>query len=317
MTKGLLVLLMVVYHSLNYTNEYHLAFRYLSFLPPSFILITGFLISTVYSGRFATDRAGLTVRLVVRGVKLLALFTVLNIAAQYVRSPSYGRSVGIEAFFQQWKQVYFIGSGRIAVFEVLLPIAYLIIAAPLLILLGNRYRLFLPSAAFLGIALCSLLDRWGYSLANLNLFSAGLLGILIGKLMPDLSILRRYLLVGLVAYAVYFAVALTKGYLYLVQLSGACIVLGLLCGVTAKIEGQGWWRNRLILAGQYSLLAYISQIGLLQTFSRLLGRPDPLSVGAVVLFVGTIILMTLGVELTHWVRNRSPKVEFVYRAVFA
>ena len=33
MTKGILVLLMVIYHSLNYTNQYQLAFRYLSFCP--------------------------------------------------------------------------------------------------------------------------------------------------------------------------------------------------------------------------------------------------------------------------------------------
>src|SRR5688572_18341589 len=105
-TKGILVILMVVYHSLNYTNQYHLGFRYLSFLPPSFILITGFLLSTVYAPRYEAGDRRLRIRLLIRGAKLVALFTVLNIAAQFVRSPAYGQSVGLTEFFRNWYAVY-------------------------------------------------------------------------------------------------------------------------------------------------------------------------------------------------------------------
>ena len=45
MTKGVLVMAMVIYHSFNYSTDYTLGFKYLPFLPPSFILIAGFLIS--------------------------------------------------------------------------------------------------------------------------------------------------------------------------------------------------------------------------------------------------------------------------------
>ena len=48
LTKGVLVVCMVIYHSLNYSAHRELAFKYLAFLPPSFILITGFLLSHVY-----------------------------------------------------------------------------------------------------------------------------------------------------------------------------------------------------------------------------------------------------------------------------
>ena len=48
-TKGALVLVMVLYHWLNYfVGPQGDFYRYLSFLPPSFICITGFLISHVY-----------------------------------------------------------------------------------------------------------------------------------------------------------------------------------------------------------------------------------------------------------------------------
>ena len=42
-----LVVCMVLYHSLDYSTELYLAFKYMSFLPPSFILITGFLMSRI------------------------------------------------------------------------------------------------------------------------------------------------------------------------------------------------------------------------------------------------------------------------------
>src|SRR6184192_3526731 len=48
-TKGMLVLLMVLYHWLNYFVASEGDFyRYLRFVTPSFIFITGFLISNVY-----------------------------------------------------------------------------------------------------------------------------------------------------------------------------------------------------------------------------------------------------------------------------
>src|SRR5688572_16456676 len=97
---------MVVYHSLNYTNQHQLAFRYLSFLPPSFILITGYLIVHVYSPRYDLDRRQIVARLLLRGVKILTLFTVLNIVAQFVRSPAYGESIGIENFFHRWDGIF-------------------------------------------------------------------------------------------------------------------------------------------------------------------------------------------------------------------
>src|ERR1039458_3410046 len=51
-TKGALILFMVAYHAINYSAFRPLAFRYLAFLPPSFILITGFLVGQVYAAKY-------------------------------------------------------------------------------------------------------------------------------------------------------------------------------------------------------------------------------------------------------------------------
>src|SRR5215470_5222819 len=74
MTKGVLVVAMVVYHSFNYSTDYTLGFKYLPFLPPSFILITGFLISRLYFTPEAAGDSSIYGRLIFRGFRLLLLF---------------------------------------------------------------------------------------------------------------------------------------------------------------------------------------------------------------------------------------------------
>jgi fucose 4-O-acetylase-like acetyltransferase len=315
--KGILVVLMVIYHSLNYTKDYYLGFRYLSFLPPSFILITGFLLSIVYYPRYKAGDRKLVQRLIVRGLKLLVLFTVLNIVSQFVRSPAYGRSIGLGTFFQRWSDIFFLGSDRAAVFEVLLPIAYLLLLAPLLIALAYRFVAFLPLLTASAIGGCAYLDYRGTSIVNLNFMSAGLLGMLAGRLLPNLEFLGRYVWVLVLAYAAYFPLGMWRGYVFAVQLLGACVALGLVCGLSVKLANGSWYDHRLIRIGQYSLFAYIFQIAILQTLSRFVGRPDPLSFQALTLFGGTMILMVLAVEITEWIRQRSFGVDKIYKATFA
>src|SRR5436190_11320167 len=84
MTKGVLVVAMVIYHSFNYSTDYTLGFKYLPFLPPSFILITGFLISRLYFTPEAARDSRVYGRLFFRGCRLLVLFTLLNLLTQLV-----------------------------------------------------------------------------------------------------------------------------------------------------------------------------------------------------------------------------------------
>lgn len=44
--KCVLVVLMVIYHSLNYSSYSHVAFAYIAFLPVSFIFMAGFLLTS-------------------------------------------------------------------------------------------------------------------------------------------------------------------------------------------------------------------------------------------------------------------------------
>src|SRR5271168_93738 len=86
-TKGALVLIMVLYHWINYFIgpqwEYY---QYIRFLTPSFIFITGFMISNVYLSKYAAADPRLSKRLFTRGLKLMAIFLVLNLARAFVVS---------------------------------------------------------------------------------------------------------------------------------------------------------------------------------------------------------------------------------------
>src|SRR6267154_2261480 len=69
-TKGALVLIMVLYHWINYFYGPH-DNRYLRFLTPSFICITGFLISNIYLSKYDISDPRLPKRLFQRGAKIL------------------------------------------------------------------------------------------------------------------------------------------------------------------------------------------------------------------------------------------------------
>src|SRR3954471_1262204 len=78
-TKGALIVCMVVYHAINYSAFRPLAFRYLAFLPPSFIFVAGFLVGQTYASKYDLSRTAPYRRLIVRGLKILILFTVFNL----------------------------------------------------------------------------------------------------------------------------------------------------------------------------------------------------------------------------------------------
>ena len=90
MTKGVLVVAMVIYHSFNYSTDYTLGFKYLPFVPPSFILITGFLISRLYFKPEVARDLTAHGRLLLRGFRLLLLFTLLNVATQVAGRHKFG-----------------------------------------------------------------------------------------------------------------------------------------------------------------------------------------------------------------------------------
>jgi hypothetical protein len=318
MTKGVLVMAMVVYHSFNYSTDYTLGFKYLPFLPPSFILITGFLIARLYFTPEAARDSRVYERLFFRGCRLLVLFTLLNLLTELVgRRKAVGSSQGIGYFLDHWFEIYGLGGGHYAAFSILLPIAYLLLLAPLLILLYRAHPLLVPVIAIPVAILCAVISQGG-DYFNLGLLGAGLLGVIIGRV-PDkvLSSLGRYWYLAVIVYAGYVAFIWIGWQGHFDQLLNAILALVAIFGLCAAIGAGTFLGRELLLVGRYSLLAYIVQIALLQVLTRLIGRLEPFTVPFFVEMAGVALLMFLMAETLNWARRRAAWIDASYRFILA
>jgi len=127
-TKGALVLFMILYHWLNYfVTPIGQFYNYLRFITPSFIFISGFLVTNVALAKYGDDNRRLGWRLLERGGKLLVLFTLLNIASGSLlsggRSGEVGMARDVAKFLQNANAVYVTGNGKAASFQILVPIS--------------------------------------------------------------------------------------------------------------------------------------------------------------------------------------------------
>jgi hypothetical protein len=310
---------MVIYHCLNRTTHYELGFRYLAFLPPSFILITGFLISNIYLSRHSVRDPKLYQRLLTRGIKLLILFTLLNVAGQLVARRSYlGQPLGVSYFFDHWFEIYISGDGRLAAFEVLLPIAYVLLLSPILILIDRVHWTVVPAVAVAWIALCAYLEAHGEYMANADLMSAGLAGFALGKIpLPRFNALGRFWIVALLGYLGVYGFALSYGQTIVTQILSASLALAAFYGVSLHFRSNAGWQHRLLTLGRYSLIAYIGQIAILQVLSRFTsGRPEPWSWQFFLLLLATLVLTSAGAEIVAWMRRFS-FADRAYKFAFA
>src|SRR5437773_12328687 len=81
--KGVLVLLMIVYHVMSIASTAGAeAFRYVRFTSGSFIFISGFIVSRFFASSFEKDPAATSRKLLGRGLKVLLIFTALNVLIQ-------------------------------------------------------------------------------------------------------------------------------------------------------------------------------------------------------------------------------------------
>jgi len=319
MTKGVLVVAMVIYHSFNYSTDYTLGFKYLPFLPPSFILITGFLISRLYFKPEAARDPGVDGRLLLRGFRLLFLFTFLNVLTQLVGRQKFATGPqGIGYLADYWFEIYGIGGGQFAAFSILLPIAYLLLLAPLLILLNRWNRILVPLAAVSLAIFCAITSPQGETSANLALLSAGLIGVILGGVPVSVLVaMGRYWYVAVAVYVGYVALSHLVWQNPFDQLLNAFLALAAIFSVCSAINSNSPFGRRLLVLGKYSLLAYILQIAVLQVLARFVGRVEPFTAPFFLQMLGVLLLMIIIAESLGWARRKSTRVDASYRAIFA
>jgi len=319
-TKGALVLIMVLYHWLNYFVGPDLDYRYLRFLTPSFIFITGFLISHVYLSRLTAAPHHVTRRLFVRGLKLLVLFVILNLGTSVVGPVLRGGGADASHLesFDLWR-VFVLGpSGteKSVSFYILVPLSYLLLVSAALVFVYSLYRYVFHVLCALFLCSILLLHFEGLHSSNLEFVTMGILGVVCGFARIDAiqNLAQRYLWLGF-AYFWYLMAIAVWGVPFGLLVIGVCLTLLALFHLGSK--GAGTAREWVILLGQYSLFGYIAQIAILQVM-RVTWRHLSLGQFGIYLWLlGACALTLVAVEIVATARAKSQIVERLYKLAFA
>ena len=313
-TKGALVLVMVLYHWLNYfVSSDGFGYRYLRFLTPSFIVITGFLVSHIYLSKYGTTDPRLSKRLFLRGLKLVGIFVILNAAIHLLLPGTSGISL------TDWTR-YLLGStteGRGA-FSVLLPIGYLLMLSAGFVIVSRVYKHIFHAACVVMLLSVFIASLYGIKNAYLELLSLGLLGVSIGYIPIERTkgIVRHPYALAL-AYACYLCAITLWNELFLLQIVGVCLSLSIIYVLGTRNDGPERVRRAVILLGQYSLLGYIAQIVILQVLRRGLQHVSLSRVSAGIVLIAGMVLTLISVAAVDHARLRAGVVNRLYLAVFA
>src|SRR5437016_636278 len=274
-TKGTLVLIMVLYHWINYfVGPQWAYYQYLRFLTPSFIFIAGFMISNVYLSKYDASDHRLSKRLFTRGLKLMAVFLVLNVARTFV-VPVLGTGVlvGNPLDLRSIFTVFVSGNltvvgGKLVSFSILVPISYLLMFSGALMLPYRFYRYTFHVVCALLLSSILILGLIGTQSQNLEYVTIGMLGVLTGFLpIAAIDNFVRYPYTLAFAYLCYTIAITIWNVPFPLLIVGVTLSLMVIYLVGASGSESGTIRSKVILLGKYSLFGYISQMAILQVLS--------------------------------------------------
>jgi hypothetical protein len=318
--KGILVLSMVVYHSLNYTINGSPAFGYLRFIALGFICISGFVITRVLAGKYRASSRVLYGKLLVKGVKLILLFTIVNLLISALLGSDSGTGVvSLRGFAENLRSIYLTGSGTRAAFGILLPIGYLMIVSPLALAALKLSRL-MPYVLVGALgAYCVVRVSTGDLIPNEGWLIAGLLGVAIGSFPPgrlDFSPPLKTALV-IASLVLYIGLASFFDAVFLLNVFGTLSTLALFWLVGSISRHANIVILQIDKLGRYSLFSYMMQIMLLQVIARL-GSFSLTGLRLLVLaFFEALVLTVASVILLDQAVRQSKTARAVYGWVFS
>jgi len=314
-TKGVLVLLMILYHWTNYfIGVQGEIYKYLRFITPSFIFISGFIITNVYAEKYGVQDTQVHWRLIQRGAKLLALFTVLNIAALCVLSRGYPDVIeNLRAFVANAPSVYLTGTRQETVFAVLVPISYVLVLSPAVLVLNRRGSWSIWLLCIVVLLVVAAIQHNGSGSPNLELISFGLLGMAAGCIpFEKIDAATTNGAAVLVVYLIYTGAIALWSATYLLQLIGVCVNVLAIYALSRRNRSD-IVEDCIGLIGQYSLFAYIFHIGLLQVLQRV----PSYRYKAGISLIATIMCTWGTIVALKKLREMSRHGDRAYRAVFA
>lgn len=314
-TKGFLVLLMVLYHWFNYFVGPSEIYKYIRFLTPSFIFISGFIVANIYFAKYDVRDLHLSARLATRGLKIIAVFVALNamIGGLLLRHTAPLLQILIARLTGT------VTPGvKDAAFPVLVPIGELLLVCAALVFVYRRSRHAVHAFCLLAFATVILLRVAGIENVNAELIAIGALGLVVGMVpIAQLVATVNRPLILVIAYVVLDLAIARWGEPYTLQVLGVCINIAIIYLVGATRWVTSWSGRVVVLLGKYSLFGYIAQIAILQVLRRAMPTSTPEAWLLAISFVSAFVLTILSVMLLDAARLRSKFVDRSYKLVFA
>ena len=310
---------MVLYHWLNYFIGLEWdGYRYLRFLTPSFIFLSGYLVSRVYLAKYADQPTTLRRRLVQRGLKTLLLFAALNVADTAVAVHSVSPAAIAGAWpLDRLALVLTTGDGG-AAFAILLPIGYFLCLAPFVVSASAALGVAVEWIAAIGLAGAVAMTAFGIDNSVVEMLAIGLLGMAIGhgRVVDPGALDRHPLLLGL-GYVAYIAAIRALHVPFWLQAVGVCLTLAGLHLVLGTWRQPALVKQHVAELGRYSLFAYVAQIAILQALKHGLPGAAGTPVGLAVALVLAVIMTSAAVVLAGQLRSAFAAADRAYRFVFA
>lgn len=320
-TKGALVVFMVLYHWLNYFfGSSGDIYRYLKFLTPSFIFISGFLISNVHLSRYGFSDALLPARLMQRGLKILGLFILLNVTIA-TAFPHNGRvSLDPSSFVATFVtgNVAREGGVKAAAFGILVPIGYMLVLSAGLVIVARRFKDAFKAACGVLFLLVLILSLIGRESENVELLAIGSLGVVFGYLpIERVNAAAKHLGVLGAAYLVYGIAITIWDVVYPLQVLGVCLTLAALYGLGRRWEERGAAQRLLVTLGKYSLFGYVVQIMILYVLLKVSQSFERGPAESMLYLAAALTLTALSVKIVDRARRKMKGIDWLYKAVFA
>lgn len=323
--KGVLVILMMAYHAAVFFIRDPLSKSFmldiaLDFVSGSWVFLSGLLVSSSYRMKFSADPSSITLRLWIRATKILAVFFALNaVIYWYHLIPHPSKTLSPQVI----GDILWYGGGDLASFEVLVGISYTLFLSP--VVLGLRK--WGPVFVAVIVGACVLVVMSGGRLsANGWFVMCGLGGMLCGYLFSN-AWLRTMcqtaggqtggLICAILATVVYYTLEIAFGY---TRADVYVYLLGVTSIFFAMYFSYSWVVPNstvdyiLRLLGQYSLVCYIGQMGLLWGLYSW-GRfylPDSYWFMLTI----AVCIMVVSVNSLHYILNRNKPLRSVYTAIF-
>ena len=310
--KGCCVIGMIMHHCFDYFDPTSSLILYLRFITGSFVFVAGFMFINIYlknNDNPLYDK--ISIRMIQRGLKLLFLFILLN-ALIFLSFPGKLSNLNLNSPLENLYTIFVIGRYNLVAFEILIPIAYVMIITGILIgIFKDKIYLIVPLSIllFLYSSFKYFSQESGY---NLRFLTIGLLGFSLGFITFDkFKILADKWVIFPILYILYLIFITNYKLNYPVYLISVLINIIIFYIISRKINLKNFFADKIVLFGKYPLFSYVFQIAFLQVYAKLFRNNNLLFN-----FLLTLLATLFSVHIVDFSTKRYSSFNRIYRIFF-